>query len=266
MFGQKKKLKHMNKHFSATPILPAALLPQWEQPESPQLQPQPILILNFLKEADSAQRQETNEEMNLEDFLIMSGVVWCGAHYRSPSLQHSCVQNNNNTVLGSGTPGCLVRPVIASRGGGILPAYQPLQERSVQDAASAAVARKPSGYQPLEVGYGGKMQNNSGEGGFRQGSPASPLSSGCVGANQSGSVNNLDMDINVADRSIGQASKVVLRKQCCMIKNRESDARSRARRQAYTRDLEARLHVLKEENASLQQDMVCKTPATTFFL
>lgn len=55
-----------------------------------------------LQEADSAQRQETNEEMNLEDFLIMSGVVWCGAHYRSPSLQHSCVQNNNNTVLGSG--------------------------------------------------------------------------------------------------------------------------------------------------------------------
>lgn len=38
-----------------------------------------------------------------------------------------------------------------------------------------------------------------------------------------------------------------------MIKNRESAARSRARKQAYTVELEAELNQLKEENAQLKQ-------------
>lgn len=211
-----------------------------------------------VQEVDSAQPQTTNEEMTFEEFLIMAGVVRpVLAHDRpfSPLLQQSCVsyQNNNNTALGSGPPDSMVRPVMASGGGGDVPAYQALPERSVKDVASVAVRRVPCGYQPQEVRYGGKMQTKTGGGGCKQGLPASPVFPDSVGANQSKSVNNLDMNGNAADRCSGPVEKVVGRKQRRLIKNRESAARSRARRQAHTRDLEAELQMLKEENARLRQ-------------
>ncbi|KAL9153489.1 hypothetical protein ABFS82_10G052500 [Erythranthe guttata] len=53
----------------------------------------------------------------------------------------------------------------------------------------------------------------------------------------------------------GPVEKVVERRQRRMIKNRESAARSRARKQAYTVELEAELNQLKEENAQLKQAM-----------
>ncbi|RDX71003.1 Protein ABSCISIC ACID-INSENSITIVE 5, partial [Mucuna pruriens] len=51
----------------------------------------------------------------------------------------------------------------------------------------------------------------------------------------------------------GPVEKVVERRQRRMIKNRESAARSRARKQAYTVELEAELNQLREENAQLKQ-------------
>ncbi|CAB4287199.1 unnamed protein product [Prunus armeniaca] len=51
----------------------------------------------------------------------------------------------------------------------------------------------------------------------------------------------------------GPVEKVVERRQRRMIKNRESAARSRARKQAYTVELEAELNQLREENAHLKQ-------------
>ncbi|CAN0847004.1 Protein ABSCISIC ACID-INSENSITIVE 5 [Linum grandiflorum] len=54
----------------------------------------------------------------------------------------------------------------------------------------------------------------------------------------------------------GSVEKVVERRQRRMIKNRESAARSRARKQAYTVELEAELNQLKEENSQLKQALV----------
>ncbi|XP_062196012.1 bZIP transcription factor TRAB1-like [Phragmites australis] len=54
-------------------------------------------------------------------------------------------------------------------------------------------------------------------------------------------------------RSSGGVEKVVERRQKRMIKNRESAARSRARKQAYTMELEAEVQKLKELNAELQK-------------
>ncbi|XP_062191483.1 bZIP transcription factor TRAB1-like [Phragmites australis] len=54
-------------------------------------------------------------------------------------------------------------------------------------------------------------------------------------------------------RSGGGVEKVVERRQRRMIKNRESAARSRARKQAYTMELEAEVQKLKELNAELQK-------------
>uniref|UniRef100_A0A5B7ATH5 Putative bZIP transcription factor bZIP8 n=1 Tax=Davidia involucrata TaxID=16924 RepID=A0A5B7ATH5_DAVIN len=51
----------------------------------------------------------------------------------------------------------------------------------------------------------------------------------------------------------GAVEKVVERRQRRMIKNRESAAKSRARKQAYTTELEAEVAKLKEENQELQK-------------
>ncbi|KAK7410039.1 hypothetical protein VNO78_00515 [Psophocarpus tetragonolobus] len=54
-------------------------------------------------------------------------------------------------------------------------------------------------------------------------------------------------------KSGGAVEKVIERRQRRMIKNRESAARSRARKQAYTMELEAEVAKLKEENQELQK-------------
>ncbi|XP_021319491.1 bZIP transcription factor TRAB1 [Sorghum bicolor] len=56
-------------------------------------------------------------------------------------------------------------------------------------------------------------------------------------------------------RSGACVEKVVERRQRRMIKNRESAARSRARKQAYTMELEAEVQKLKEQNEELQKKL-----------
>lgn len=165
------------------------------------------------QEVESVQRQTTLGEMSLEDFLIKAGVVREHDCPPSPLLQQSCVsyQKINNTAPGSGPPGYMIRPVIASGGSRNVPAYQALPERSVKDGACW------------------KMQNNAGGGG--QCLPTSPVSSDSAGANQSDSADNRNTGTNAADNNSGRVEKVASRKQRRMIKNRESAARSRARRQ-----------------------------------
>lgn len=54
-------------------------------------------------------------------------------------------------------------------------------------------------------------------------------------------------------KSSGAVEKVIERRQRRMIKNRESAARSRARKQAYTTELEEEVKMLKEENEELRR-------------
>ncbi|KAE8727660.1 Alpha/beta-hydrolases family protein isoform 1 [Hibiscus syriacus] len=56
----------------------------------------------------------------------------------------------------------------------------------------------------------------------------------------------------------GPPEVVMERRQCRMIQNQESAARSRARKQAYTVELELELNQLKQENAKLKQLVVLK--------
>ncbi|CAK7329106.1 unnamed protein product [Dovyalis caffra] len=68
----------------------------------------------------------------------------------------------------------------------------------------------------------------------------------------------LEAQSNKKRMSDGPPEVVVERRQRRMIKNRESAARSRARKQAYTVELELELNQLKEENAKLKQIVVMK--------
>ncbi|MCO5568251.1 hypothetical protein L7F22_021947 [Adiantum nelumboides] len=92
----------------------------------------------------------------------------------------------------------------------------------------------------------------------KAGSPSSPLSDG-VGPSH-GSMSsisplsyNLEGTMGGRKRGLdGSLEKVVERRQRRMIKNRESAARSRARKQAYTVELETEVLQLKEENMRLR--------------
>ncbi|GLJ39594.1 hypothetical protein SUGI_0809180 [Cryptomeria japonica] len=90
------------------------------------------------------------------------------------------------------------------------------------------------------------------------GSPANQLSSDGVGTshgdNSTVSPMGYVMDSGLRGRKRGgPVEKVIERRQRRMIKNRESAARSRARKQAYTVELEAEVTQLKEENRELRK-------------
>ncbi|KAF5740677.1 Abscisic acid responsive elements-binding factor 2 isoform 1 [Tripterygium wilfordii] len=120
------------------------------------------------------------------------------------------------------------------------------------------------------VGFGDQGMNGTGLQGGGMGmmglgagagplsSPANQLSSDVVGKSNgdSSSVSPVPYVFNGGlrgRRSNGAVEKVVERRQRRMIKNRESAARSRARKQAYTTELEAEVAKLKEENQELRK-------------
>ncbi|KAL6559204.1 hypothetical protein OROHE_006573 [Orobanche hederae] len=192
------------------------------------------------------QRQVTFGEMTLEDFLVRAGIV--RAHNFAPvPPPYNNMQQNNISLPGVGPANYIARPIMAVGGGG--------------NIANNYQTGGVYPHQPLGVGYGAATTGN-GSGGFGQvqgmgiGSPPSPVSSGGPCANQMDGGIGYELSGTGGGRRRnvdGPVEKVVERRQRRMIKNRESAARSRARKQAYTVELEAELNQLKEENARLKQ-------------
>ncbi|GMI71047.1 ABA INSENSITIVE 5, GROWTH-INSENSITIVITY TO ABA 1 [Hibiscus trionum] len=207
----------------------------------------------------STRRQPTFGEMTLEDFLVKAGVVreQCMPPPSVPSPQHhqppqyGLYQTSNNPAVGSSF---VSRPVGFSG-----TAYQTMLP-GLNDGKTGG------GYQPAAppmtaVCYNGKV---AAPGGYGPGkaigvvAPMSPVSSERICTNQiDNTASQFGMEIGaVRGRQRifdGPIEKVVERRQRRMIKNRESAARSRARKQAYTVELEAELNQLKQENAHLKQ-------------
>ncbi|KAK4348379.1 hypothetical protein RND71_031134 [Anisodus tanguticus] len=220
---------------------------------------------------NSTQRQVTFGEMTLEDFLVKAGVVHEQGNNSTPAppQQQSYMMYQNST---NPTMPTMARPVIGLGGvtGGVgIPGYPPLPlaQTGVVEAPVYPVSMKRGGgfpQQPAPV-YGGRRGNGSGVGyGQVQGvagmvTPLSPVSSDGLGVNQidAGGQYGLEMSMRGGRKRIidGPVEKVVERRQRRMIKNRESAARSRARKHAYTVELEAELNQLKEENAHLKQTL-----------
>ncbi|KAK4396510.1 protein ABSCISIC ACID-INSENSITIVE 5 [Sesamum angolense] len=211
---------------------------------------------SHVQNPNTTQRQPTFGEMTLEDFLVRAGIVREQNVVPAPVPQqpaYGMYQSSHHPPVG---PNFAARPIMAiggpSAGGVNVATYQALPQSGV-----GAYSQQPSA-----VSYGGRIGNGSG--GFGQvqglgmGSPACPVSTDGLCMNQVDGGNQYGADTGGSrggrKRIIdGPVEKVVERRQRRMIKNRESAARSRARKQAYTVELEAELNQLKEENAHLKQ-------------
>ncbi|XP_022842730.1 protein ABSCISIC ACID-INSENSITIVE 5-like [Olea europaea var. sylvestris] len=219
----------------------------------------------------STQRQRTFGEMTLEDFLVKAGVVREQNH---PQVQPQHQQYGMYPNRDYAVPSNFVAPPGMGMGGGNIggnandanvATYHALPQSGVGDPPGYPGGMKKGvryAHQPLIV-YGGRTGNSSAGGyeqvqGLEMGSPISPLSSDRLCTNQVENSNHHGSNTsgNKGGRkrnADGQVERVVERRQRRMIKNRESAARSRARKQAYTVELEAELKQLKEENEHLQQ-------------
>ncbi|GAA0162767.1 basic leucine zipper transcription factor [Lithospermum erythrorhizon] len=234
----------------------------------------------------SAQRQATFGEMTLEDFLVKAGVVREQPGYQQPPQPQpgaGVYQNNNNNptmTAAAAAAAYMPRPVMPLGGPPMscsvpgvtgvavpLAAYQPFPQGSAAADASVSypgnVKRGAVFTQQPPLVYGGRVGNGGAatpyeqvQGGVAMASPVSPASSDGLANQMDGNRYGMDMGGGMRGsrkRTVdGPIEKVVERRQRRMIKNRESAARSRARKQAYTVELEAELNQLKEENSHLR--------------
>ncbi|XP_068661816.1 protein ABSCISIC ACID-INSENSITIVE 5-like [Aristolochia californica] len=210
--------------------------------------------------SEHAPRQPTFGEMTLEDFLIKAGVVREGCGPSSTQQKYAAFGNDRNEEANYGQGMNLRFADHRSSGCGAagyptyVPPPPPLQQQGggsggiVGEGGSYVGNGKSNGSGFGGVCYGGRPAGGNGYKGA-MGSPVSPLSSDIgqaeMGGMRSGRKRIFD----------GPIEKVVERRQRRMIKNRESAARSRARKQAYTVELEAELNHLKEENTQLRREM-----------
>lgn len=177
-------------------------------------------------------RQPTFGEMTLEDFLIKAGVVREG--YNEPSPQ---TPTPASTPMPTPTPPPYGLPSFqmgVSEG----PGYSHVMGVGLGSAATsngiygsgyAGMTNGRRGGGGVEMYYGGC--NSGYSGGI--GSPSSPVSSDGMGAGQVENVVRMEAGGKGGRKRAadGAVEKVVERRQRRMIKNRESAARSRARKQ-----------------------------------
>ncbi|KAI3942141.1 hypothetical protein MKW98_003740 [Papaver atlanticum] len=230
--------------------------------------PPPPSGTNPVVNANITQRQTTFGEMTLEDFLVKAGVVREGNTNNKSGSSSNSVENQLRVE-----PGLLnfpkfdrQQPVLMGHGGG-----NSVNTGSVNGGGFVPVV----GDMPnsgMCVGVGGSRVGKDVEYGAGQMlHRATPGGAGAYYGNQAGqSQAELEMGRGTwrgrkrcrssrateDDDGAGPVEKVVERRQRRMIKNREAASRSRARKQAYTVELEAALDQLKEENARLNQTLV----------
>nr|BAK03778.1 predicted protein [Hordeum vulgare subsp. vulgare]BAK04963.1 predicted protein [Hordeum vulgare subsp. vulgare] len=187
-------------------------------------------------------RQGTLGEMTLEQFLVKAGVVRGSVAGGQAPMPGSMVHGQMNPMQQGQQPGPMM--------------YQMAPANGMFPVMGDGMGFVPNGYAGMAV------------------VPPPPPSQGGVGIVSPGSsdgrsaMTQADMVNCMADGAMmenGGARKrgapgdqscerSIERRHRRMIKNRESAARSRARKQAYTVELEAELNHLKEENARLKAE------------
>ncbi|XP_048326228.1 ABSCISIC ACID-INSENSITIVE 5-like protein 2 [Ziziphus jujuba] len=178
------------------------------------------------EERKSRERQPTLGEMTLEDFLVKAGVV----------AEASSDKKGAGPVVG-------VDANIASQfpqQGQWMQYSQPQYQVPQQSMIGVYMPSQPMP-QPLHVGGGAVMDVTYAD---NQLALPSPLMGALSDTQTPGRKRGPPEDI---------IEKTVERRQKRMIKNRESAARSRARKQAYTNELENKVSRLEEENERLRK-------------
>ncbi|KAJ6791956.1 bZIP transcription factor TRAB1 [Iris pallida] len=236
-------------------------------------------------------RQPTLGEMTLEEFLVRAGVVREEMNQPTQAVQRRVVTNNNNGN-GNNTNMFFAELSGGANSNQGLGLGYPQAARTAaggNSAANLAAAATATMTRPFPVLGGnvnlGNQQGMRGGGmvgmgdqGMGNGLLSNGLVPGMVGLGGGGggvtvatvgspdglgkgngdlsSLSPVPFTFGAGIRgrkSTGAVEKVVERRQRRMIKNRESAARSRARKQAYTMELEAEVAKLKEQNQELQK-------------
>ncbi|KAL5231102.1 hypothetical protein ABZP36_029878 [Zizania latifolia] len=177
------------------------------------------------------ERQPTLGEMTLEDFLVKAGVVTEGYLKDSNDLS-----GNMDVVRDSA-----VAPGSSDLNAGAQWLQQYHQQALEPQHPSIAAPYMASHLapQPLAVATGAVLDSI-----YSDGQIASPMLGAISDPQTPGGKRHASGEI---------ADKIVERRQKRMIKNRESAARSRARKQAYTNELENKVYRLEEENERLKR-------------
>ncbi|XP_040376445.1 bZIP transcription factor 23 [Oryza brachyantha] len=183
-------------------------------------------------EPPPAQRQQTLGEVTLEEFLVRAGVV-------------------REDMSGP--------PVPPAPAPAAAPAPPPQPPPMLFGQSNVFAPIVP----PLSLGNGlvtGAVGGQGGGGVAPLVSPVRPVSSNGFGKMEGGDLSSLSpspvpyiFNGGLRGRKAPGIEKVVERRQRRMIKNRESAARSRQRKQAYMMELEAEVAKLKELNEELQK-------------
>ncbi|XP_009774081.1 ABSCISIC ACID-INSENSITIVE 5-like protein 7 [Nicotiana sylvestris] len=238
------------------------------------------------------QRQSTLGEMTLEEFLVRAGVVredmQCtnsnGITFDNGSSQKS---NNNGLNIAFQQPtqnnGLLINQIAANNMLNVVGAtpsqqqpqhQQPLFPKQTTVAFASPMQLSNNGHlasprtrAPVVGMSGSSVNTNMAQGGVRGmagfhngvspakgGSPGNDFVARSNTDTSSLSPSPYAFNEGVRGRRSGSSlEKVVERRRRRMIKNRESAARSRARKQAYTLELEAEVAKLKEINEELRK-------------
>ncbi|KAH7315561.1 hypothetical protein KP509_21G054800 [Ceratopteris richardii] len=197
----------------------------------------------------SQERQSTLGEMTLGDLLVRTGVV-----RDDPDAGSYTAESNNlySPISGGTVTSNLPSPMEALTTGfqhdWIHASQHPHQHQQIMRHAEAVAASR-RGFQPPALLIPGEnpMYDGIADDGM--------LGTDSLGSSIAPSPSFSDYSTHSRKRfpSDIAVDKTMERRQKRMIKNRESAARSRARKQAYTVELEAEVNMLKEENARLKQ-------------
>ncbi|KAG4399423.1 hypothetical protein GLYMA_08G227000v4 [Glycine max] len=172
-------------------------------------------------------RHPTLGEMTLEDFLVKAGVV-AGAS-----------SNRTNTSTIAGVDSNVAVPQFPSQAQWIQ--YPQAQYQHPPQSLMGMYMPSQGMVQPLHMGAGASLDVS-----FADNQMAMPSS-------LMGTMSDTQTPGRKKSTSEDMIEKTVERRQKRMIKNRESAARSRARKQAYTNELENKVSRLEEENERLRK-------------
>ncbi|CAF2154028.1 hypothetical protein HID58_003019 [Brassica napus] len=223
-------------------------------------------------ESNAPQRQQTLGEITLEEFLLRAGVVREDNNNNNGFYSNNGAPgglgfgfgqpNQNNISFNNGTNDSMIlkqpshqqfqqqssQPQLQPRQQLNQPPHPPPHQRMPQ-----TIFPKQANVAFAGAGNNAGNNNNNGLGSFGGGGVTVAATSPGTSSAENNSLSPVPYVLNRGRRSNTGLEKVIERRQRRMIKNRESAARSRARKQAYTLELEAEIEKLKKVNQELQK-------------